>query len=97
MLAALTMSAMLLSAPAARSDDAATGTVSGRVTLTTRMRGIPISTNAYAPRTVTHQATPGAPEMRSVVIYLKEPMGANQLIGFAFIAVGAFFVFSGRA
>ena len=31
------------------------------------------------------------------VLYLKEPMGLNQLIGFAFIAVGAFFVFSGRA
>jgi uncharacterized protein len=29
-------------------------------------------------------------------LYLKEPMGLNQLIGFAFIAVGAFFVFSGR-
>ena len=29
-------------------------------------------------------------------LYLKEPMGLNQLIGFAFIAVGAFFVFSGK-
>ena len=29
-------------------------------------------------------------------LYLKEPMGLNQLIGFAFIAGGAFFVFSGR-
>jgi plastocyanin len=40
--------------------------------LTTRMRGAPISTNAYAPRAVTHQATPSAPEMRSVVLYLKD-------------------------
>jgi uncharacterized protein (DUF486 family) len=31
------------------------------------------------------------------VLYLKEPIGLNQVIGFAFIAVGAFFVFSGRA
>lgn len=31
------------------------------------------------------------------VLYLKEPVGPNQLIGFAFIALGAFFVFSGRA
>jgi uncharacterized protein (DUF486 family) len=31
------------------------------------------------------------------VLYLKEPIGLNQLIGFAFIALGAFFVFSGRA
>jgi uncharacterized protein (DUF486 family) len=30
-------------------------------------------------------------------LYLKEPMGLNQIIGFGFIAVGAFFVFSGRA
>jgi uncharacterized protein (DUF486 family) len=29
-------------------------------------------------------------------LYLKEPLGLNQLIGFACIAVGAFFVFSGR-
>jgi uncharacterized protein (DUF486 family) len=31
------------------------------------------------------------------VLYLKEPIGFNQVIGFAFIALGAFFVFSGRA
>lgn len=29
-------------------------------------------------------------------LYLKEPVGLNQVIGFGFIAVGAFFVFSGR-
>src|SRR3954452_13290469 len=72
MLAALTTSAMLLPTPAVPSEDVATGTISGRVTLTTRMRGAPISTNAYAPRAVTHQATPSAPEMRSVVLYLKD-------------------------
>ena len=44
MLAALTASAMLLPAPAVLSEDVATGTISGRVTLTTRMRGVPIST-----------------------------------------------------
>jgi uncharacterized protein (DUF486 family) len=31
------------------------------------------------------------------VLYLKEPIGLNQVIGFAFIALGAFFVFSGKA
>jgi uncharacterized protein (DUF486 family) len=31
------------------------------------------------------------------VLYLKEPIGLNQLVGFALIALGAFFVFSGRA
>ena len=29
-------------------------------------------------------------------LYLKEPLGLNQVVGFAFIALGAFFVFSGR-
>jgi len=31
------------------------------------------------------------------VWYLKEPLSVSQMIGFAFIALGAFFVFSGRA
>jgi uncharacterized protein len=31
------------------------------------------------------------------VLYLKEPIGLSQVIGFAFIAIGAFFVFSGKA
>jgi len=30
------------------------------------------------------------------VLYLKEPIGLSQVIGFGFIALGAFFVFSGR-
>jgi uncharacterized protein (DUF486 family) len=30
------------------------------------------------------------------VAYLKEPIGPSQIVGFAFIALGAFFVFSGR-
>jgi uncharacterized protein (DUF486 family) len=30
-------------------------------------------------------------------LYLKEPIGFSQMIGFGFIALGAFFVFSGRA
>ncbi|MDP1907997.1 MAG: DMT family protein, partial [Hyphomicrobium sp.] len=31
------------------------------------------------------------------VWYLKEPLSVSQMIGFAFIALGAFFVFSGKA
>jgi len=27
------------------------------------------------------------------VLYLKEPLGLNHIIGFSFIAVGAFFIF----
>jgi uncharacterized protein len=30
------------------------------------------------------------------MLYLKEPIGLSQVIGFGFIALGAFFVFSGR-
>lgn len=30
------------------------------------------------------------------VLYLKQPFGIHQLIGFGFIALGAFFIFSGR-
>lgn len=54
------------------------GTVAGRVTLTSRMRGVPISTNAYAPRSVSRQQAPASPEMRNVVVYLKgaAPTGA---------------------
>ncbi len=57
----------------------ATGTVTGQVTLTTRMRGVPIATNAYAPRAVTHQGAPTAPEMRSVVVYLKDGRHSGPL------------------
>lgn len=31
------------------------------------------------------------------VLYLKQPIGLHQLIGFLFIALGAFFIFSGRS
>jgi uncharacterized protein (DUF486 family) len=30
------------------------------------------------------------------VLYLKEPIGFSQVVGFGFIALGAFFVFSGK-
>jgi len=29
-------------------------------------------------------------------LYLKQPLGLNQFIGFALIAAGAFFVFNGK-
>jgi plastocyanin len=57
--------------PVSQGVPAAPGSVTGRVTLTSRMRGVPISTNAYLPRAVTGQQPSGAPEMRSVVVYLK--------------------------
>ncbi|MBS1819996.1 MAG: hypothetical protein JSU08_18840 [Acidobacteria bacterium] len=69
---ALLMAAAVVRATPVPDQPQATGTISGRVTLTTRMRGVPIATSAYAPRTVTRQGSPGAPEMRSVIVYLKD-------------------------
>src|SRR5205814_922783 len=40
--------------PALQSEQVAPGGISGHVTLTSRMRGSPISTSAYASRAVTH-------------------------------------------
>jgi plastocyanin len=57
--------------PASQRAPAAPGSVTGHVTLTSRMRGVPISTNAYMPRAVTGQQAAAAPEMRGVVVYLK--------------------------
>ncbi len=63
--------ATLLCGPRVHSEPAAPGQISGHVTLTSRMRGVPIGTNAYAPRSVVVQGAPAAPEIRSVVLYLK--------------------------
>lgn len=58
---------------------AAPGVISGHVTLTTRMRGVPIATNAYAPRAVPQQPLPATPELRNVVVYLKDAPFAGSL------------------
>jgi plastocyanin len=62
-----------------RAAAAAPGTVTGRVTVAARMRGVPIATNAYSPRAVTQQATPTTPELRNVVVYLKDAAFAGPL------------------
>lgn len=69
----------LLPAQSAVRGEIATGSITGRVTLTTRMRGTPISTNAYAPRAIDHQALPASPEMRAVVVYLKDVKFTDEL------------------
>lgn len=58
---------------------ASAGSITGRVTLTTRMRGVPISTNAYATRSVNNQRPSAAPEMRAVVVYLKDAKFTDTL------------------
>jgi plastocyanin len=55
------------------------GAITGHVTLTTRMRGVPITSSAYTPRGVTHQAASASPEMRSVLVYLKDLTFAGAL------------------
>ena len=66
-------------APAIRGEAGPPGTVTGRVTLTSRMRGTPISTNAYAGRTVDGQRPPASPEMRAVVVYLGDVPFGDEL------------------
>ena len=75
---AAALAAVLLQA-GPRAAAAAPGTISGRVTLTTRMRGTPIATNAYAPRAVGQPAPAAAPELRNVVVYLKDAAFAGPL------------------
>jgi hypothetical protein len=63
---------LLLIAAASSGQTPATGRISGQVTVTSRARGTPLSANAYLPRAVgRHQGTP-APEIRNVVVYLKD-------------------------
>lgn len=59
--------------------ESGTGAITGRVTLSRKMRGVPIPTNAYASRSVTRQTPPPSPEMRSVVLYLTDAKAREPL------------------
>ncbi len=48
-----------------------TGSISGHVTLTTRMRGSALPSTAYPGRSVGRHELPPIPEIRNVVVYLK--------------------------
>lgn len=48
-----------------------TGTIAGRVRLTSRVRGTALPSNAYQPRAVHPRATPVSPEIKNVIIYVK--------------------------
>lgn len=71
--------ALATASPGSEGQPADAGSVTGHVTLTTRMRGVPISTNAYLPRGVTRQAQTASPEMRGVVVYIKGLTAAGPL------------------
>ena len=47
------------------------GTITGRVTLTTAVRGVPLASNVYQPRAVGRHAAGQGPEIQNVVVYLK--------------------------
>jgi plastocyanin len=56
-----------------------TGSVSGLVTLTSRVRGTALPSNVYTPRAIhQHDAAP-APELKNVVVYLKNVKYAGVL------------------
>jgi len=48
------------------------GSVTGRVTLTKRVRGVPLPSNAYQPRAVNRREADPAPEIKNVVVYLRD-------------------------
>ena len=49
-----------------------TGSITGHVKLTSRVRGVALPQNAYSPRTVSRYEQAHSPEMRSVIVYLKD-------------------------
>jgi plastocyanin len=62
--------------PRAQTADSGTaagfGTISGRVKLTARIRS-PLPSNVYPSRTIGKHVAPAIPEIRNVVVYLKDP------------------------
>jgi hypothetical protein len=49
-----------------------TGTITGNVKLTKRIRGVPLPSNAYQPRSVNRHSTDPGPELKNVVVYLRD-------------------------
>jgi plastocyanin len=47
------------------------GTITGQIKLTARVRGTPLPSNVYQPRTVANRDATVIPEIKNVVIYLK--------------------------
>jgi plastocyanin len=49
------------------------GTIAGRVVLTTAVRGTPLASNAYQPRSVGSHQPARSPEIQNVIVYLRDP------------------------
>ncbi len=58
--------------PRAQTPEAGTGAISGRVRLTARVRS-PLPSSVYPSRTIGKHVAPAIPEIRNVVVYLKDP------------------------
>jgi len=71
-IAAAMIALLTMTQPPVHGQSAATGTIAGRVRITARVRGAALSTNVYAPRAVSVPASASIPEMRSVVVYVKD-------------------------
>jgi len=63
------LSALLISGPAQPQE---TGTIAGHIRLTARVRA-PLPANPYPSRAIGRHEAPAAPEIRNVVVYLRDP------------------------
>jgi len=63
---------MPLAASRAQAPSDAVGTITGHIKLTTRVRA-PLPSNAYPSRSIGKHEAPALPEIRNVVVYLKDP------------------------
>jgi plastocyanin len=61
-----------LASPGIQPPDSSTGTIVGRVTLTTRVKGAALPSTAYPTRAVGAADTYAIPEIKNVVVYLKD-------------------------
>ena len=68
----LTVAASLALVAALAGQAPESGTITGQVKLTARVRGTPLPSNVYQPRSVANHATVAIPEIKNVVIYLKD-------------------------
>src|SRR5437870_2504286 len=59
----------LVAALAGQSPDS--GTITGHIRLTSRVRGTPLPSNVYQPRAVANHEAVAIPEIKNVVVYLK--------------------------
>src|SRR5262245_17528367 len=56
-----------------------TGTIAGHIKLTAKVRA-PIAANVYSSRSIGRHDTPATPEVRNVVVYLKDAVFRGTLL-----------------